>query len=469
MPYDHTRERTRSGTTSGVTARELAESPAIGSHQPGKRNLVQTYEVGDAYIDRGAACDGERVSVGCFLEDKQRQRLVEDFRDCVSTAQTNYKDAIAELRVDRLLEKEEDLSWVLSLALDAVGAHLLAVVARALKTVRAVGVTRLGEINERAAFLGQYSDQSWPARAERMISATTDARIDGVTRSIFDTAKGSAKTGARAVRDHDSTTKKTATLAYLDELRDGCDVAFHAFKSNALANARDAELVVLWQGMQPEFHRVGAYKTVLAEKLQRFHRSGVTSIGRKPTKSRDGFGAPVLRDTRVVFVRDIHGRKTPWFQSVEADSDLGRIDRDHPEYPHANDPKHVASLETFGPSRRRGGTWLDRPVPEEFADVAIARSEQRWGPVDTIDDGYLSFLKSTGQNVENVRHSVAAPTNTPSGPGALPANSIFAPGRIPWGIPAGMQLPDDSIFAAAPVSEPSEPVTPLAPFKATKP
>ena len=125
-----------SGTTSGVTAGDLVSAPDIGKVAPGKTKAVQTYDLGVHFLDHGAVCDGkDENTTGCFLRDGQRLRLINDFMILVVNAMGNYKDALTDLRIEELLKEDDDLHWVVSLALDVAGAHFLGVAAKALKRV----------------------------------------------------------------------------------------------------------------------------------------------------------------------------------------------------------------------------------------------------------------------------------------------------------------------------------------------
>lgn len=75
----------------------------------------------------------------------------------------------------------------------------------------------------------------------------------------------------------------------------------------------------------------------------------------------------------------------------------------------------------------QAATWgasatIRRPVPEEFRDVAIARSEAVWGEIQTIDDGYVSWARSQGHDLDKLRNAIRASMlpSAQGGPGSLP-------------------------------------------------
>lgn len=366
------------GKKSGVTADDLSQSPDVGKVKPGKTNLVQTTEVGDQWIDHGAVCDGkDDKTPGCFLADTQRGRLIIDFKDRVETASANYKIALVELKLAELMKKDDDVSWVLSLALDLVGAHLVKVAAKAAVGLKASGINKLA-----SAMDGAYvSDQSWRSRTEAIIQSIDDKAIEGNVKSLFDPAKKAGIGAFKSAVNSDAKTKKAAVLAYIDQLKDQCDIGFQTFSSNAAGQSSDAELVVLWEGLDRVHHTVGTYKAALGEKLARFKKSGVTELGRQRTKDRQFHRADVLRDKRVVWIQE-SGKKTLHYQSQEGDYNPSTIRRGDPgsEGIYGDDGKP----REFGARDPREKVQTGGPVPDEFAEVAIARSEQIWGPTPLV-------------------------------------------------------------------------------------
>lgn len=199
--------------------------------------------------------------------------------------------------------------------------------------------------------------------------------------------------------------------------------------------------------MHERFHATGTYKAALAEKLKRFRASGVTDIGRQAVRDREFNRTEVHRDTRVVFVQGMNGTKTAWYQSQEGDFSPGVIKPCDPGTQGLALPDYKNAVCKFGPRDPREAARLDRPVPAEFEEAAIARSEQRWGPIETIEDPYVAYVRSLGVDVEKMRQPVAK-QNSPA-PTSVSADSVFAkqpPG--PWRDAGGNGLPPNSIFAA---------------------
>ncbi len=369
---------------------------------PGKRTNV--YDTGEAWIDQGGHghCHAREGQPGCFFEADQRDALIADFQRLVEKACTNYKLALQAIRVDQLISRDSDLNWLLSLALDLAGAQILGALTRTigkgigpiLNEARAAAAPR--RLAGKGA--GLTFETNWRTRAEDMLAKVTPQKLEAVTKAGFDPAKAAAK--AQLAESLSNAHEKAHALSYIDELSTTCDTAFDRYALDASAHASDAELVVLWHGMNPVFHSISAYKAALAAKIERYKQSGVPEIGDKTTSYGQG---KVRSETRVVCVRDIHGNKVPWYEKKLTD---------------IYDRGHVSA----------GEPQLDRPVPEEFRQVAIERAELRWGPTPTIDDGFVQQLKIAGQDVDEIRRHIvmSQERGSQSQPRALSPHSVFA-------------------------------------------
>jgi hypothetical protein len=382
---------------------------------PGKRTNI--YDTGEPWIDQGGHghCHGRAEQPSCFLEDDQRDALIADFQRLVEKACTNYKLALQAIRVDQLISRDSDLNWLLSLALDLAGAQILGALTRTIG--KAVG-PMLSEARTAAAprtlagrGAGMTFETSWRTRAEDMLAKVTPQKIEAVTKAGFDPAKAAAK--AQLAESLGNAHEKAHTLSYIDELSNNCDIAFDRYALDASAQANDAELVVMWHGMKPVFHSVGAYKEALAAKIERYKKSGVPEIGERTRSYGQG---KLSSETRIVYVRDIHGHKVPWYEKKVSDiHDRGQISTGEPQ--------------------------LDRPVPEEFRQVAVERSELRWGAASTIDDGFVQQLKATGQDVDEIRRNILI--SQPAAPQVaelrtLPPRSVFAREHTPLYAPGSV-------------------------------
>ena len=408
------------GKRSGVTADDLGRARDISSVEPLKTKTAQQTEVGDRYIDHGAACAGKGLETpGCLFEDAQRTRLISDINTRIGDASANYKDALTELKFEEVMKKEADLHWAASIALDLVGAHLVKVAAKAVIALKSSGVTKLSShIN------GTYlNDNSFRSRAEALLRSVDDKSIEGKVKTVFDPIKkGIASTGKRAA-NHENKTEKTAAIAFIDQLKDGCDISFRRFGSHAAGHSNDAELAVIWEGMDPVNHTTGAYKAALSEKLSRFKQSGVNDLGRKRTEDRQFHRGDVIRDTRVVWVME-NGSKTLYYQSNETGYNPSRIRRGDPDTYDlfGDEDQHL----TFG-DRGRGSSRFEGRVPVEFIDVALARSEEVWGPTPTIERSH--FVSKTQNMFVPDRRTQDQPRNifVPDTSKPQPQRNMFVP------------------------------------------
>jgi len=318
------------------------------------------------------------------------------------------------------------------------------VVATAIKTVQASAMNKLVELDLVEMSAGNYAGDAWRARAEKAIALATPTRIEAGVKAGFAASNVGAKKAGKAGANVATSAKKATTLAYIDQLRDSCDVAFDQFIRSFSSHFSDAELVVLREGMLPEYQSTGAYIASLGAKLDRFRKSGTLDIGRKDVGA-DNYGGHKIQDTRVIYVQDINGTQTPWYQKQDGDSgiDHGNISPGDPMFEQTNptNPKHQAAWGKFGGSHgRHESAVLDRIVPEEFRDIAIAASESRWGSIPVIDDGYVALLKKNGMDVDVMRQRLR-------GGMMVTPSKTFPPDRTPWDtkpMPAGM--PPGSIF-----------------------
>jgi hypothetical protein len=440
-----------------TTATDFANANTNTAHTPGKRSAA--YEVGEEWFDHGPLCAEPEGPHACFLEAEQRSALLVDFQIKVVGARQNYKAALERIRVDQLIANPAELPWFLSVALDILGTHLLASFTRALKGAVGPSISDLQQTVAPRRLAGRRSgltfDTTWKTRAQGALAKLTPRGIEELTKAGFDPAKAAANEGlAQQLNNAPDAHEKAQTLSYLDLLGNSADIAFERFRLDTAGYADDAELIVLWHGMKPEFHFLQDYYAALDAKVRRFKKSGVPEIGRTDTD----YGHGTLRtETRVILVQDVFGKKTPWYQDQHQDIH----DRGH-------------SL--------KGDPGLGRPVPEEFRDIAIERSEGIWGTTPTIDDGFVQQLKASGQNVEAMRTKLAAYKTQPTEPQATPTNAFVEAFRKSAG--AAAPLPPGSVFAHskpppyyapgsvfdAPMKEPlPDPVDPLMPFRTTRP
>jgi hypothetical protein len=382
------------GRASGVTAADLAASnePA---RVPGRKNLVDTYTMGVAYVDDDARCAGKAdATPGCFLSDSQRARLIMLLVHEVSTAQTNYKFAIEELRVDHLIEKDDDLQWVIGLVLDVATAHVSAVASKALNRLKNNAIDRVDQIGLQAGMHGEFDESSSTERLASSLRALNDKSVETAAKSGFDIAKKQATKAAKSVQNAATKDEKTETISYLDQLKDRCDIGYEHFLRDVLANASDAELVVIFNGLDPQYHRVDQYKEALAAKVARFKKSGVTTIGQRAIVPAQSHAAMVFANKRCVWLRDAHGGKSLWFYSVVSGNQTA---------PWTNG--RLPDVER---------------VPDEFVAAALVKSEEKWGATPTLDNPGVAVMRNMGMRVDANSASPAFSTASAEPAATLP-------------------------------------------------
>lgn len=334
------------GKTSGVTANDLVSGdPATMA--PGKRNLVQTYETGVAYADKGAACEVDSAAPGCFMTQRQRDRFDSLILKRVGDAQTNYKLALVEIKVDKLIEKDEDLNWVVGLLLDFAGAQLAGAAAKALIRLKSTPVS------DAAAF--GFEESVDPSGLSKAMEKVSDKTIVSSTKKGFDFAKTQTSKALKSDKNAAAKTEKAAALSYIDQLKIQCDIAFDKFTQNVLATADDAQRVVIYNGLAPEYHAEPIYKAALEAKIARYHKAGIGDVGKKLEQpgAMAHYAPEIYHNKRCVWLTNPDGGKRLWFYTVTTA-------KDESPWASGRDPQM-------------------EQVPDEFTEAALALSEQKWG------------------------------------------------------------------------------------------
>jgi hypothetical protein len=358
------------GRQSGVTASDLV-SGNIGQVAPGKTDLVGTHYTGVAFADDGATCEGKGDSVpGCFMSDGQRGRLIELLIAEINTAQTNYKIALVELKVEKLIEKDDDLPWVIGLALDLVSAHLTSAASKALNKLKNKRVARLEDMGIDAARREGFDEGSKAQQMADALDKVSDKSVETAAKAGFDLGKKKVSKTSQSALNETEKTDKGQTVSYIDQLKQQCDVGYKRFLDHTLATATDAELVVIYRGFDPEYHSVGQYKVALAEKIQRYKKSGVTEIGQHAIAPHQAHVATVYANRRCVWLLNADGSKALWFYSV--------LSGNQPEpWTHGRAPD------------------IER-VPDEFVDAALVKSEEKWGQTPVFEHPAASLMRRMG-------------------------------------------------------------------------
>jgi len=416
-----------------------------GQLAPGKHPLPQgPSPAGNPYIDQGSYKGPDS-----FLTDPQRERLVYAFQLRAVSAESNYQDAAGDVRVDKLLAKEDtDLPWIASLMIDLALGFVVGQIATSLISFRDVQSGKVKKLFD-AAIMHQEPDPKLNIR-QRLQAAAGKLKDDHVKTAVGTaSALGKKQALARlaASRGAEGASKKQDSLLYLNQLRDAASLAYQQFREFTPTTATDTELLLLFDSMDGENHLISQYKLAIEDKLKRFEDSKVTKIGRRFEyhDSFDDEGRQVHGGERRV-VRDVwvqwqtyesgyppdlvfryqDGRNNP---SVIRDDDPGRaklpMERkvrnpiDEPENGISNDPKAIYI------------------VPLEFREIAIARHRQMWSAepetVRIDDESYQSWDPVRAQEAREHKEAkvpkvqIGTPASTNDVPKEPPKGPVVVP------------------------------------------
>ncbi len=337
---------------------------------PGKVDIMQTYNTGVAFADNDAKCATKGDSPGCFMSAGQRSRFEMMLLDEIQSAQTNYKLALFELKVDKLVEKDDDLNWVASMILDLATSHLSTVFSGALKGLKGKAISGPEELGLGLDVEIAEPPSKWAQMATSAIDKVSDKSIETATKTGFDLGKKKAQKVGKKTQNERADTEKTATISYIDQLKAEADIGFKRFKDNLLATASDAELVVVYRGFAPEYQSDAQYKAALSAKIDRFKKSGVPEIGQHAIGPAESHVATVFGNKRCVWLLDESGNKALWFY-------------------------HVLSGNQTNPWENGRDPDIEK-VPVEFAEAALAKSEEKWGETPTFEHPAVGIMRRMG-------------------------------------------------------------------------
>lgn len=249
------------------------EEPHVGKstlsetlHMPPPRALGPTGITGAPYVDHGGACDGVE-SPECFLTPLQRDRLVNLLGLRVVEAEANCQAAIVKLRVDQLIAKDDaELALFASLVLDVLGGHIAAVASRTLKKVLETGPSYLARIGIEAS-------------KENLETVEKALGIGDLIKTAIGGAKKGMESGLKAPASQEGKGKRADAGAFLVGLHNRTNVMFQAFREDAPVSLRDEDLIVAFASFDAADHTVPHYETILSGLVDRYLKSGVTSIG----------------------------------------------------------------------------------------------------------------------------------------------------------------------------------------------
>lgn len=399
---------------------------------PGKATLLPTSAaaIGDPYLENRERC--ATAGTGCFLTDVQRTRLINAYQDEVRTAETFFMVALTEMGVAEMIKKDDELPAIVTLVLDAFGAHAATALGKAFKA--------LSKAPEKAADGGL--EWIWAAQAGLSHEPDTSALRDAIntiddTSSGFliktgvDAAKNQLKAGEANTENRDASDAKAGTLNYLDALKVTAAVAFEHQAQDPPGNASDGQLILLYHAYKAKNgHTVPGYKAALTEKLARYKASAASKIGRDPMHRIDPkaseFSA-TIRDTQVRWVV-VRGVAKPVLYYYKRD--FGFLANPSDKVLEAGYQDKSGGGNGF-PAQYDEHMVIDRPVEHEFIETAIAKNKEVWGrdPTTEIVDAsdvvrdvtdLNQFVPQNNPNFQTAPPAAPVPTNNQPVPVTVP-------------------------------------------------
>lgn len=330
-----------------------------------------------------------------FLTASQRSRLEAEFIGRVDTAELAYVTALTDLRVDKLVEKEEELPIWLSLLVGVGGMAMESTVTSAVKLLK-----KSGEAARTIKGLGAGAVEH--ELVESHVAGLSEGAVEKLVGQLVDTAKektlaavgkpGPAAPGGGAAGDGEDE-QKPAELNYIDYLRDHALVLFQNVKEENLSSSSDEELLGVFASFDAKLHSVTMYRAKLEEQIKRYMSSHAKEIGHR-VHARDKHPAEFVREE--VRVAKILEGSTVRYAYVSREYDQLP---DGYAIPEKGIPGKAYESEENALSLEEEGTWSDGPtsaspqvsgradaVPDqilgyvepELVDVAIASQDKRW-------------------------------------------------------------------------------------------
>ncbi|MBA3457762.1 MAG: hypothetical protein H0T42_32065 [Deltaproteobacteria bacterium] len=388
----------------------------------------------NAYMQHGAACKAKPGGAGCFLADGQRDVLIRQLADRINDAKDAYLSAIKSMQVELLVHADDDLPWLAMLLLDVATMGIATAATRGLKQLVKGGEGALTRLVRDAGL--QAGSQNWAAIGLRGVRAIDDKHLEQGAKLAIDPLKKLAQVQVKQDLAL-ARTSKTEMTAELIALRSQVSNGFQKYRETMPGIATDAELLTLFHCFDAAIQSEQLYSALLAQKMTRFRKSGVTKIGRMPAgrddnlraipELEDEMGKEVLRDTRVVWVQYVDGGPAVLrYEQHDGDRVHSVLHPDGEHHPRKTRP-------TFGPGNPiTEASELGRPVPVEFHAAALSRHAQIWGAAPStiqVRDPYWGFFNEVIKDShENARSSVTKQARPLPEPARGPFVDALPPG-----------------------------------------
>jgi hypothetical protein len=243
--------------------------------EPGKGTLVDQQATNradttnDEYIDKGSEHAGKGDDI---FNAGQRSRLINAFQQRTLAADSAFKSALTQVRVDKLIEKPEDMSWVLNLALMALGAYGGVVLGRV-----------LGELTSQAtSSLVVYLEGETGPRMTKL-ATKLHAGISAISLSYPKRAGLAYKAhaaGITAAQGWQAKMTGKEDIDFLDILGSQTGVMFQRIRETGMLGLTDAELLALHEAWDVQRNSVGDYKQQITALIAEYKTSQIKHLGR---------------------------------------------------------------------------------------------------------------------------------------------------------------------------------------------
>jgi len=356
-----------------------------------------------------------------LLSIAQRSRLETEFVGRVSAAELAYVTALTDLRVDKLVEKEEELPIWLTLLVGVGGIAMESTVTSAIKLLK-----KSGQAAQTIEDLGAGAAEH---AVEDRVAGMSEGTVEKLVGQLVDKAKektlaaagkpGSAAPAGGAVGDGEEE-QKPATLNYIDYLRDRALVLFQNVREEKLSSASDEELLGVFASFDAKLHTVTMYRAKLEEQIKLYLGSHAKEIGHRMTYSREQSNASapgmVREEVRVARIL-IGGTERYAYVSREYGLPYGKSGG-------VMEPGGAYQSNENALSFEEEGSWEEQPsmnqpyliprsghadaVPDqilgyvepELVDVALASQDKRW--LQKMDTYRLEFSATGRQTITKV-------------------------------------------------------------------
>lgn len=253
------------------------------SVQPAKNVAPGSYETGFEYADKGSACERTPAVGQCMLRPDQRGRLVQELTSQIHYSLDNYEQALANTRVELLLQKDSGWGFVTELIVSVLSTVLLAGVGALAAKFAAKVVTAAVESGEIAA-----ADFDTALKAHQ-------ALFTGSVKQVLSAAKTPLR--SRLAGYSQQTLDR---VAFITDLQSSATHVFSEIEQRAKLGD-DAQLIYARAAMDQEHLSVNAFKDQIDDALARFSASHLDDLGWGP--------GPITAEYRVTrFVRGTMSR-----------------------------------------------------------------------------------------------------------------------------------------------------------------